>query len=123
MPEFTVYGALFPQKPEDLKSRLGDRYDPSKNYPQVDGVLNIPADQAEAVAEYIKNGKPIGDRLEIPVGVSGWKKQSAGGKNYISLMLKPHYKYEEKPVGSDGACAVKESAPAGGDDFDDLIPF
>ena len=95
MPDFAVNGALFPQTPEDLKKRMGDRYDASKNYPSVDGVMNIPADMAYALAEYIMQGKPVGDRQEIQIAISGWKRQSAAGKSYLSLSFKPHYKYEK----------------------------
>ena len=45
-----------------MKARMKDKFDPSKNYPTVDGVINIPADQAYALAEYIMQGKPIGER-------------------------------------------------------------
>ena len=94
MTDFAVSGALFGQTPEDFKKRFKDNYDPSKNYPSFDGVINIPADTAYALAEYIMNGKPLGDRQEIPIAVSGWKRQSASGKRYLTLSLKPHYKYE-----------------------------
>lgn len=112
MAEFAVNGALFPQTPDDLKKRLGDRYDASKNYPNVDGVINIPADQAYALAEYIMQGKPIGDRQEIPVGISGWKKQSASGKSYISLSFKPHYKYEKNSEAATAQGGVLDAAAA-----------
>jgi hypothetical protein len=107
MSDFAVNGALFSQSPEDLKKRMGDRYDASKNYPQAEGVINIPADQAYALADYIMNGKPLGDRQEIPVGISGWKKQSANGKSYLSLSFKPHYKYEKN---AESATAVDAAA-------------
>ena len=107
MSDFAVNGALFSQSPEDLKKRMGDRYDASKNYPQAEGVINIPADQAYALADYIMNGKPLGDRQEIPVGISGWKKQSANGKSYLSLSFKPHYKYEKN---AESAAAVDAAA-------------
>ena len=106
---FSVNGALFPQTAEDMKARMKHNYDPSKNYPTVDGVINIPADQAYALAEYIMQGKPIGERNEIPLAISGWKKQSASGKNYISLSFKPHYKYEKNTEGSE-ACSVNAAA-------------
>lgn len=107
MSDFAVNGALFSQSPEDLKKRMGDRYDASKNYPQAEGVINIPADQAYALADYIMNGKPLGDRQEIPVGISGWKKQSANGKSYLSLSFKPHYKYEKN---AESAASVDAAA-------------
>lgn len=112
MAEFAVNGALFPQTPDDLKKRLGDRYDASKNYPTADGVINIPADQAYALAEYIMQGKPVGDRQEIPIGISGWKKEYAGGKTYLSLVFKPHYKYEKNAEASAEQGSVINDAAA-----------
>ena len=56
MADFSVNGALFPQSADDLKKRLGERFDSTKNYPQLDGVLNIPADAAFALAQYIMEG-------------------------------------------------------------------
>ena len=119
MTDFAVNGALFSQSAEDIKKRMKDRYDPSKNYPQYDGVMNIPADVAYALAEYIMQGKPIGDRNEIPLAISGWKKtSSSSGKPYLSLSFKPHYKYERA---KDGAAALAEAT--GGDVVEDDFPF
>lgn len=125
MAEFSVNGALFPQTADDLKKRLGDRFDASKNYPQLDGVLNIPADAAYAFAEYVMQGKPIGDRQEIPIAISGWKRTSGAGKAYLSLSFKPHYKYEKAE--GDEAEALKKAAESladatGGNVLDEL-PF
>ena len=112
---FSVNGALFPQTAEDMKTRMKDKYDPSKSYPTAEGVINIPADQAYALAEYIMLGKPIGERNEIPLAISGWKRQSASGKTYISLSFKPHYKYEKNAEGSEASsvnAAAKSLAKA-----------
>jgi hypothetical protein len=108
MTDFSVSGALFPQSADDLKKRLKDRYDASKNYPQLDGVMNIPADVAYALAEYIMQGKPVGDRQEIPIAISGWKRTTNAGKSYVSLSFKPHYKYEKAE--GDAAEAVTKAA-------------
>lgn len=126
MADFAVNGALFPQSADDLKKRLGERFDPSKNYPQLDGVLNIPADAAFALAQYIMEGKPIGDRQEIPIAISGWKRTSGAGKAYLSLSFKPHYKYEKAE--GDNAKAVDKAADSlaastDGNVVDELIPF
>lgn len=129
MADFAINGALFPQDPNALKERLGERFDPSKNYPQLEGVLNIPADAAYAFAEYVMQGKPIGDRQEIPVAISGWKRKSAAGKAYLSLSFKPHYKYEKSEEGDGPAKAADKAAESladatGGNVLDDLdIPF
>lgn len=92
---FTASGALFQQTAEQLQQRLGDRYDASKNYPQYDGIMNIPADQAYALAQYLINGQPIGERQEIPIRISGWKKQSQAGKPYLSLSFKPDSRVQQ----------------------------
>lgn len=112
MAEFAVNGALFPQTPEDLKKRLGDRYDASKNYPTIEGVMSIPADLILQDSEYIRDGKPVGDRQEILIAISGWKKQSASGKSYISLSFKPHYKYEKNAEAAAAQGNVLDSAAA-----------
>tara|TARA_B100001093_G_scaffold349568_1_gene334118 strand:+ start:1223 stop:1612 length:390 start_codon:yes stop_codon:yes gene_type:complete len=104
---FSVNGALFSQPIEQIKARLKQRFNPSKNYPHYEGIVNIPADQAYALAEYIMQGKPIGDRNEIPLAINGWKKQSASGKTYLSLSFKPHFKYEKNEVSE--ACSVNSA--------------
>jgi hypothetical protein len=112
---FSVNGALFPQPVEEVRARMGSKFDPSKSYPTAEGVVNIPADQAYALAEYIMQGKPIGERNEIPLAISGWKRQSASGKTYISLSFKPHYKYEKNAEGSEASsvnAAAKSLAKA-----------
>ena len=121
MADFAVNGALFSQSAEDMKKRMKDRYDPSKNYPQYDGVMNIPADVAYALAEYIMQGKPIGDRNEIPLAISGWKKTASSGKAYLSLSFKPHYKYEKAEGAGEGAAALAEAT--GGKVVEDEFPF
>ena len=92
---FTASGALFQQTAEQLQQRLGDRYDASKNYPQYDGIMNIPADQAYALAQYLMNGQPIGERQELPIRILGWKKQSQAGKPYLSLSFKPDSRVQQ----------------------------
>ena len=92
---FTASGALFQQTTEQLQQRLGERYDASKNYPNYDGILNVPADQAYALAQYLMNGQPIGERQEIPIRISGWRKQSQAGKFYLSLSFKPDSRVQQ----------------------------
>jgi hypothetical protein len=108
---FTASGALFQQTAEQLQQRLGDRYDASKNYPQYDGIMNIPADQAYALAQYLMNGQPIGERQEIPVRISGWKKQSNAGKPYLSLSFKPDSRVQQVAPAPAPAPAPVVAAP------------
>lgn len=118
---FSVNGALFPQSAEDMKARMKDKFDPSKSYPTAEGVINIPADQACQLAEYIMQGKPIGERNEIPLAISGWKKQSASGKTYISLSFKPHYKYEKNTEGAVNEAAQSVAKATDGNVLDDIF--
>jgi hypothetical protein len=100
---FNVNGALFKQSAADWQKRMGDRYEAGKNYPEFDGVLNVPADQAYALAQYLMNAQPQGDRQEIPVRLSGWAKTASSGVKYLSIVAKPDYKVQK---------AIEEAAVA-----------
>ncbi len=100
---FSVNGALFKQSAADWQKRMGDRYEAGKNYPEFDGVLNVPADQAFALAQYLMNAQPQGDRQEIPVRLSGWAKTANSGVKYLSIVAKPDYKVQK---------AIEEAAVA-----------
>jgi hypothetical protein len=101
---FNVNGALFKQSAADWQKRMGDRYEAGKNYPEFDGVLNVPADQAFALAQYLMNAQPQGDRQEIPVRLSGWAKTANSGTKYLSIVAKPDYKVQK---------AIEDAAAAG----------
>jgi hypothetical protein len=92
---FSVNGALFKQSAADWQKRMGDKYEAGKNYPEFDGVLNVPADQAYALAQYLMNAVPQGDRQEIPVRLSGWAKTANSGVKYLSIVAKPDYKVQK----------------------------
>lgn len=100
---FSVNGALFKQSAADWQNRMGNRYEAGKNYPEFDGVLNVPADQAYALAQYLMNATPQGDRQEIPVRLSGWAKTASSGVKYLSIVAKPDYKVQK---------AIEEAAVA-----------
>ena len=89
---FKANGALFRQTPEQLQQRLGNRYDPSKNYPEMDGVMNVTREQALALAQYLTQAQPQGERQEIPVRISGWTKVASSGRKYVSLSFQPDNK-------------------------------
>lgn len=108
---FTASGALFQQTAEQLQQRLGERYDASKNYPNYDGILNVPADQAYALAQYLMNGQPIGERQEIPIRISGWRKQSQAGKPYLSLSFKPDSRVQQAAPAAAPAPAPAAAVP------------
>jgi hypothetical protein len=92
---FSVNGALFKQSEADWQKRMGDKFQAGKNYPEFDGVLNVPADQAYALAQYLMNADPQGDRNEIPVRLSGWAKTANSGIKYLSVVAKPDWKTQQ----------------------------
>ena len=107
---FNASGALFQQTAEQLQQRLGERYDASKNYPNYDGILNVPADQAYALAQYLMNAQPIGERNEIPIRISGWRRQSNAGKPYLSLSFKPDSRVQQAAPAPAAAPPVVQQA-------------
>lgn len=113
---FKANGALFRNTEEKLRARLGDRFDAEKNYPMYDGVISVPADQAYAMAAYLMNAQP-NDRGQIPMRISGWRKEPAGGGDaYISMAIEPDYK-TQKAIDEAGAAAPKAAAAVDADVF------
>jgi hypothetical protein len=100
---FSVNGALFKQSEADWQKRMGDKFQAGKNYPEFDGVLNVPADQAYALAQYLMNADPQGDRNEIPVRLSGWAKTANSGVKYLSVVAKPDWKTQQAIEAKDAA--------------------
>ena len=88
---FKITGAIFKNTAEKLQQRLGDRYDASKKYPEVDGVFGIKEEDRMAVASYIMNAAP-NDRGEIPLRVNGYNNTSQGGLKYLGLSIEPDFK-------------------------------
>ena len=97
--EFKFNSSLFKVSPDQHKEQKGDKYDPSKNYPNFEGTLSIPKGQLYALVEYLqyasgtelKHDSYIDDAV-IPIKVAGWAKESASGKKYLSLQYAPNYK-------------------------------
>ena len=90
--EFKFNSSVFKVSPDQHKEQKGDKYDPSKNYPNFEGTLSIPKGQLYALVEYLqyasgtelKHDSYINDAV-IPIKVAGWAKESASGKKYLSL--------------------------------------
>ena len=101
---FKVKGAIFKNTPEKLQQRLGDRYDASKAYPDVDGVFGIKEEDRMAFASYIMNAEPNANG-EIPVRITGYNNTSASGVKYLGLSFEPDYKTQK---------AIEERAAAAG---------
>jgi len=106
---FKANGALFRNTEEKLRTRLGDRFDASKNYPMYDGVISVPSDQAYALANYLMNATP-NDRGNIPMRISGWGKYPQGGGDaYVSMSIEPDYK-TQKAIEEAAATSVPAAA-------------
>ena len=99
---FKIKGAIFKNTPEKLQQRLGDRYDASKKYPDVDGVFGIKEEDRMAFASYIMNAAP-NDKGEIPLRVNGYNNTSQSGVKYLGLSIEPDFKTLK---------AIEEAAPA-----------
>jgi len=99
---FKIKGAIFKNTAEKLQQRLGDRYDASKKYPDVDGVFGIKEEDRMAFASYIMNAAP-NDKGEIPLRVNGYNNTSQGGVKYLGLSIEPDFKTLK---------AIEEAVPA-----------
>jgi hypothetical protein len=99
---FKIKGAIFKNTAEKLQQRLGDRYDASKKYPDVDGVFGIKEEDRMALASYIMNAAP-NEKGEVPLRVTGYNNTSQSGVKYLGLSIEPDFKTLK---------AIEEAAPA-----------
>jgi len=99
---FKIKGAIFKNTAEKLQQRLGDRYDASKKYPEVDGVFGIKEEDRMALASYIMNAAP-NDKGEVPLRVTGYNNTSQSGVKYLGLSIEPDFKTLK---------AIEDAAPA-----------
>jgi len=88
---FKIKGAIFKNTAEKLQQRLGDRYDASKKYPEVDGVFGIKEEDRTAFASYIMNAAP-NEKGEVPLRVTGYNNTSQSGVKYLGLSIEPDFK-------------------------------
>jgi len=89
---FKIKGAIFKNTAEKLQQRLGDRYDASKKYPEVDGVFGIREEDRMAFASYIMNAA-VNDKGEVPLRVNGYNNTSqSSGVKYLGLTIEPDFK-------------------------------
>jgi len=117
---FKIKGAIFKNTAEKLQQRLGDRYDASKKYPEVDGVFGIKEEDRMAFASYIMNAA-VNDKGEVPLRVNGYNNTSqSSGVKYLGLTIEPDFKtlkaIEEAllaavpPVAAPANCSVVDVA-------------
>jgi len=103
---FKSKGAIFKNTPEKLQQRLGDRYDASKKYPDVDGVFGVKEEDRMAFASYIMNAD-ANDKGEIPVRITGYNNTSQSGVKYLGITIESDFKtqnaIEEKTIATGAA--------------------
>jgi len=108
---FKIKGAIFKNTAEKLQQRLGDRYDASKKYPEVDGVFGIREEDRMAFASYIMNAA-ANDKGEVPLRVNGYNNTSqSSGVKYLGLTIEPDFK-TLKAIEEALLAAVPPAAPA-----------
>jgi hypothetical protein len=108
---FKAKGAIFKNTPEKLQQRLGDRYDASKKYPDVDGVFSIKEEDRMAFASYIMNADP-NEKGEIPVRITGYNNTSQNGVKYLGLSIEPDYKTQKAIEAKFAAAQAADTAAA-----------
>lgn len=73
------------------------------------GSFSITREEALALTEYLLSNRAEGDQYGLKLYVSGWKKASQSGKQYLSLRIEPPRKAYEAPA----APAAPATAPYG----------
>jgi hypothetical protein len=99
---FKFNGNVFKNTAEDHQRIYKENYDPAKNYPGFTGTIEIPKGQLQELVTYLhyacqtelKRSDYLNDEV-VPVKMSGWAKQSASGKSYLSLQFAPDYKTQQ----------------------------
>lgn len=94
--EFKVNLALFKATEDSLKARYGDKYDPSKKYPQYNGTMQLPEMEIIKMVEYLQKATPERSDYHpegaVTVRASAYVNTSKSGLQYLSINLEPDYK-------------------------------
>ena len=94
--EFKVNLALFKSTEEGNKKFYGDKYDPSKPYPQYTGNIQFTEMDIIKMVEYLQKATP--ERTDfhpegsVTVKASAYVNTSKSGLQYLSINLEPDYK-------------------------------
>ena len=94
--EFKVNLALFKATEDSLKARYGDKYDPSKKYPQYNGTMQVTQMDIVKMVNYLQKAEPeVTDyhpEGAVTVRASAYINTSKSGLQYLSINLEPDYK-------------------------------
>ena len=127
--DFKLNLALFKSTEESNKKFYGDKYDPSKNYPQYNGNIQLSEMDIIKLCTYLQKAKPKANDYHpegvVTVKAVGYINKSKNGLQYLGINLEPDYKtlkeIEESETGTSpelkNSSEVKELAN------DDFIPF
>ena len=128
--EFKVNLALFKSTEEGNKKFYGDKYDPSKPYPQYTGNIQLIEMDIIKMVEYLQKAQPEATEYHpegaVTVRASAYVNTSKNGLQYLSINLEPDYKTLMAIKETDSGMTPTPSAttapkvPAAEEDF---IPF
>ena len=130
--EFKVNLALFKATEDSLKARYGDKYDPSKKYPQYNGTMEVTQMDIVKMVNYLQKAEPKVTEYHpegaVTVRASAYINTAKSGLQYLSINLEPDYKtlksIEEKENRSiDAGMSSSTPAPRTVDQTEDIIPF
>ncbi|MBH20940.1 MAG: hypothetical protein CML98_04110 [Rhodobiaceae bacterium] len=127
--EFKVNLALFKSTEEGNKKFYGDKYDPSKPYPQYTGNIQFTEMDIIKMVEYLQKATP--ERTDfhpegsVTVKASAYVNTSKSGLQYLSINLEPDYKtlMAIKETDSGMTSTSSESSTPPVQTGEDFIPF
>ena len=127
--DFKLNLALFKSTEESNKKFYGDKYDPSKNYPQYNGNIQLSEMDIIKVITYLQKAKPKANDYHpegvVTVKASAYINTSKNGLQYLNINLEPDYKtlkeIEESETGA--SPELKNSSEVQELPNDDFIPF
>ncbi len=91
--DFKLRQSIFPQTQEEIKEMMGERYDPTKNYPQYSGTLEVPMDQVQSLIQYLSQCTPNhNDYFKddfVPIRCGAYMNEMKSGKKFLTIQLRP----------------------------------
>ena len=129
--DFKLNLALFKSTEESNKKFYGDKYDPSKNYPQYNGTIQLTEMDIIKLGTYLQKAKPKPNDYHpegvVTVKAVGYINKSKNGLQYLGINLEPDYKtlkeIEEADAGANPEWKSSPKVPAAEDSGEDFIPF
>jgi len=129
--DFKLNLALFKSTEESNKKFYGDKYDPSKNYPQYNGNIQLSEMDIIKLCTYLQKAKPKANDYHpegiVTVKAVGYINTSKNGLQYLGISLEPDYKtlkaIEEAEMSGGTVTPSNTTAPRTVDKEEDFIPF